>query len=176
MSRVPHDLFEQLFHHATIGIIIYELEDATDPTSLTILAVNENAKTATQANLDAVVGMNIMEAFPNITNTELLDAFSKAVQEQTTQTVPHVIYGDDQIPAGVFSVDAVPLGEGYLAALFTNITKRIQDETALKDKVKECNDLNKSMVGRELTMIEMRRRIAELEGRPMPKHFEEQES
>ncbi len=123
-----------------VGLLIYHLEDFDDPESLKLLYANHAASEYTGADLNELVGMNILEAFPGLKETDLPETYRQvALTKRSLELGAFEYGGDDHVQKGHYSVKAFPMPSDCVGVIFENITVRMQ----LQDLVKKEREKSK---------------------------------
>ena len=127
-----------VFAELNTGLLIYHLVDRGDPASLTLVYTNAAASKYTGADLSALVGKTISEAFPALGHTDLPAAYAKVGNGGHSVNLGAFKYeGDAQVGEGYFAVKAFPMPARCVGVVFENITLRKQiDELVKKERTK----------------------------------------
>lgn len=123
---------QRLFEVIDQAVSIYHLGDASDPNSLRLAAINDQAvaESGTSGDIRALVGERLVDAFPNTLGTPIPEQIASAVTEDRTVDMGEITYKDANVD-GVFTITARPLGDGYVAVCTRNISLRRQAEKTL---------------------------------------------
>lgn len=119
----------RVIENSPVGIYSYKHEGG----ELVLSEVNPAADEIMQMDHQERVGMNIKEAFPNLSETGIPDAFRQVLQTGTPWNSEDVTYSDQHI-TGAFQVHAFRVSADRLAVMFFDVTKRKQAEKTLKDR------------------------------------------
>ncbi|MFX1515491.1 MAG: PAS domain S-box protein [Promethearchaeota archaeon] len=113
------------------------MESATD--GFTLLDSNLNFIDINKAGLEGlglskeeVLGMNILDIFPSLRNTERYEEYLEVIKTGLPYIRDDVIYSDPRIEDKYFSARAFRVGEG-LGIISTDITNRMKAETTRKE-------------------------------------------
>lgn len=116
-----------------VGLLIYHLEDASNSDSLRLLYANKAASEFTGADLGALVGRRILEAFPGLAEGDLPQAYADVVRNGRSLELGTTEYeGDDRVEQGFYSVKAFPMPSRCVGVIFENITVRKKVEELVK--------------------------------------------
>ena len=119
----------RVIENSPVGMYFYEHQGG----HLVLAEVNPAADEIMQMSHEKRVGMNIMEAFPNLEETEIPDAFRQVLQTGDPWNSENVVYSDQDI-SGAFQVHAFRVSADRLAVMFFDITKRKRAEKTLKER------------------------------------------
>jgi len=150
-------LTRSIFAGLNIGLLVYYLQDPTDPTSLTLMYANEEASHYTKADLQKRVGKKIHDAFPALANTDLPGIYASVATERKSRELGVVAYEDDAMEKSYYAVKAFPMPNDCVGIAFENIALRKKVEEmvkqlneALKQKNKEQEKLV-AIISQDLT-------------------------
>lgn len=123
-------IFRAIAHAMDVGLYVWRLTEPGEPRS--IIAVDGNAAAAGFMGVDLRdhVGRRIYEAFPGALDTGMPQLFTEISMSGTPRNLGEQPY-KDEVVEGVFTINAIPFEDGYLAVLFENITERKRAEQAL---------------------------------------------
>ncbi|MBT8402083.1 MAG: PAS domain-containing protein [Rhodothermia bacterium] len=139
MKSIPPNLEDikqwvsAILAEVNIGLLIYHLEDITDFQSLRLLYTNKAASEFTGADLSALEGKRILDAFPGLAEGELPEAYADVVRNKRSIELGTTEYGgDDRVEPGFYSVKAFPMPSQCVGIIFENITVRKKVEELVK--------------------------------------------
>jgi hypothetical protein len=112
---------DAIFSEINIGLIIYHLGDPQDSTSLRLIYANREASRAAGADLQALVGLPILEAFPSLAGTDLPEVYRDIVLTSQPRQLGLVRYGDQRLAQADYSVRAFPMPSACVGVLFENV-------------------------------------------------------
>ena len=112
---------DAVFSQLNIGLLIYHLEEPEEPTSLKLIYANAEASRCTGADLGTLTGKTILEAFPNLADTDLPRIYAEVTKQGKPQKVGVVRYEDAQLERATYSVKAFPMPSSCVGVLFENI-------------------------------------------------------
>ena len=122
-----------MFSELNIGLLIYHLEAPDDPNSLKLLYANQAASEFTGADLSALVGRRILDAFPGLEGSGLPEIYAEVARTRKPYNVGAYEYGgDEQVTQGYYAVKAFPMPSTCAGIVFENITLRKQLEELVK--------------------------------------------
>jgi two-component system cell cycle sensor histidine kinase/response regulator CckA len=124
-------IYRDLVRHLSLGVYVYSLEDAGDPTSLRLVTTNPAASHFTRVPMQTIIGKTIGEAFPDLLTTDLPARYAEVIRTGESIDVGDLPYTDDRIAAGVFRVRACPVSDTSMAVLFEDVTEQRRLEAAL---------------------------------------------
>lgn len=174
LARATAQLYAEAVENMQVGLYIWRLEDFEDPSSLTMVATNPAASQFTGVQKDRVIGQKILDAFPSLADTDILETYAGVVKKQIMVDLGEVAYGDNQIEQSIFAVKAFPLLEDYVGVSFENITQRKEAEVVRLDQAAQLKILfDQSAVGigrasLDGEWIQVNQRLCDLLGYSMP--------
>jgi signal transduction histidine kinase len=128
-------LHPQIVEKAGVGLLVYELEDEGDAASFRIVFVNQTAADLTHNDPKKLMGMSILEAFPNLGETGAPEAFRKAILDESAMDLGDITYGDERIPTAIFAVEAMPLESRFVVVSFRDVTELRALRRELEEKL-----------------------------------------
>ncbi|KAB8141170.1 PAS domain-containing protein [Chloroflexia bacterium SDU3-3] len=143
-----------MFEHMHLGIIIYQLEDPNDDSSLQLITANPAARMFVGGfDILAHVGKRITEIFPNISAyPESLRQYSLVASTGVSQDMGDLPYYDEQLGLDAFySVQAVAIGEMQVAILFEDVTERKRAEDRIRVYEETIGNMETGVVVLHLT-------------------------
>jgi PAS domain-containing protein len=150
-------LFENMLNGFAFCRMIYD--ESKNPTDFIYLEVNHAFGTLT--GLKDVVGKKVTQVIPGIreSNPELFNIYSRvATSGKPEQFETYLPPLSMWLSISVYSPESE-----HFAAVFENITARKNSENSLLQKNAELEKFNKMVVDRELLMVDMKKKIKELE-------------
>ena len=160
MKPANTDVYKLLFDHMLDGLAYCQM--LYDPKGLPVdfiyIEVNNNFEELT--GLQKVIGKKVTELIPGIkdSNPELFEIYGRVAMTGITEKFETYVK-----PLDIwFSISVYSPAKTFFVAVFQNITKHKQAEENLSDRIKDLEFLNKSMVGRELKMVELKKELEEL--------------
>lgn len=119
--------FQTIFHESPLGIIVWKLNDAKDPRSLTLFDYNRYASQAVYRDLPQLRGKSLSEIFPKGEEQGLLKILFDVITTGKAHAVPELLRHDQNFPLTVFSTKFVKCAPDLGAALFRDITQEYLD-------------------------------------------------
>ncbi len=132
---VPADLYRLMFDVAPVGLKLIRLPDADDPDGFRYIAANPASLDALGLDAETVVGHRLVDVFPGVRGTPILDNYHTCARER--RTVP---FGETSFPGPDgqprwYRSHLVFLRKGYACAVFQNVTA----ERAARDQLADAN-------------------------------------
>jgi two-component system, cell cycle sensor histidine kinase and response regulator CckA len=124
-------IYRDLVRHLSLGVYVYSLEDAGDPTSLRLVTANPAASHFTHVPMQTIIGKTIGEAFPDLLTTDLPARYADVIRTGESIDVGDLPYTDDRIAPSIFRVKACPVSDTSMAVLFEDVTEQRRLEAAL---------------------------------------------
>jgi hypothetical protein len=139
MDSLPPDVqsvvttVSAVFAELNTGLLIYYLAEPDDAESLTLVYANAAASQYTGAELSALVGQTIGEAFPSLSDTDLPKTYAEVSSGGQSVNLGAFKYeGDERVGPGYFAVKAFPMPARCVGVAFENITLRKKVDELLK--------------------------------------------
>ena len=132
----PEQLFRSLYQHMNEGVALHEvvLDDTGKPTNYRILAVNPRYEGFTGLAPDRVVGKLATDAYgtPSPPYLEEFTSVGMGAPPRRLETyfAPHDRH---------YEISVAPLGVGFFATIFTDVSERKRQEQALVAKTEELD-------------------------------------
>jgi PAS domain S-box-containing protein len=120
--------FRNIVQASPMGIHLYEL--CGD--ELVLIAANPAADRIISIDHNDYIGRTLLHAFPQLASTEIPTRYLAAAREGTPWHTTSLHYQDERI-SGAFDVFAFQTRPGQMAAMFLDITARLQAEQALRE-------------------------------------------
>jgi signal transduction histidine kinase len=120
-----------------IGVIVYTVDDVDDPGASRIIHCNEAASSILGIDVSGLVGATVTEVFPSSAESGGAAALLDAHRSQRTLELPLLRYDGDQIRRAVYRRTIVPLPGAEVAALFEDVTERVEADQRRADLLDE---------------------------------------
>lgn len=134
--KIPAEAFASLYPEILeampVGVIVLHLENPRDPKTFKIIDINPAAASLTGAKLEDLRGRTLAD-FPKLLKTQFPASCVEALQAQQTMNLGEIIYGDERIREGIYSVQAFPLSDDLLGVVFQNVTEQSRSERELRE-------------------------------------------
>ena len=127
--------FRSIIESSPMGMHLYSLESDG---RLVFQGANPAADRILGVANQQFVGRTIEEAFPALTKTEVPRRYRDVAAKGGLWTTSQIDYKDDRV-AGAFEVYAFQTSPNRMAAMFLDITARLQAEEALREKTEEVD-------------------------------------
>lgn len=112
---------DAIFADLNMGLFIYYLEDPDDPKTLRLVYANNEASRSTGANLNHMIGKSILEAFPNLADTGLPEAFAEVLAKREPKRWENFEYSYKQLQKKTYDVKAFPMPSNCMGVLFESV-------------------------------------------------------
>ncbi|MBF2001401.1 MAG: PAS domain S-box protein [Synechococcales cyanobacterium M58_A2018_015] len=126
-------LYTQMVNQLPLGIVVWRLDDPRNPGSFRLLLANPAASQATGVDFAALIHTTMAEDFPALLQSPLIEHYLAVVQSGQPRDLGNVLYGEDGVTQGVYTLNAFALPDRCLGLVFENITARKQMEAALHE-------------------------------------------
>jgi PAS domain S-box-containing protein len=133
--------FRTIIQASPMGVHMYELEPDG---RLMFIGANPAADELLRVDNSQFMGKTIEEAFPSLVDSEVPDRYRRAASDGTPWRTSQINYKDEQI-AGAFEVQAFQTSPNRMAAMFLDITNRLQAVEALRVSEQRYRELFESM-------------------------------
>lgn len=115
-------LYADATHNMPVGLHIWRLENLQSADSLRLIAANPATIEFTGLAPESVVNKTILESFPALARTEILEQYAEVIRTQKKRNFGEVVYGDDHVEKSIFAIKAFPLPDSCMGVVFDNIT------------------------------------------------------
>lgn len=132
--RESEDRFRELFGNMSSAVAIYDaIGDGED---FIFKDINPACERYEKCSKDQIVGKSVCEAFPGVKEFGLLDVFQRVWRSGLSEHFPTHLYKDQRIE-GWRENFVCKLPSGEIAAIYEDVTARIQADMALREKTEE---------------------------------------
>jgi len=118
------------FRDIPVGLMVWQIGDTNDVSSLRLLTVNEAAERELGTSLRDVIGQEIGQSFPSLLKTNLPDCCRRVIVSGKAEKVGEVRFANGCAQDGIFWFDCFPLPGNCVGTAFENITDRKKIELA----------------------------------------------
>jgi PAS domain S-box-containing protein len=138
-SKESEKRFKDLFNNVAEGVVIYETKD--NGNNFIIKDFNKSAEKIENLKKENVLGKNVLEVFPGVTDFGLFDVFKRVYKTGKAEYFPIKQYNDKRITGWrenyIFKIES-----GELVAVYSDVSeKKINEE-----KVKETKEFLDSII------------------------------
>ncbi|NND71930.1 MAG: hypothetical protein HKN43_10150 [Rhodothermales bacterium] len=131
-------LVSTIFADLNIGMLIYQLEEPGNASSLRLLYANEAASHYTGADLTGRVGKRILEAFPALKDSDIPQSFHDIAHERRSRNLGSFEYdGDKAIERSHYAIKAFPMPSDCVGVAFENISVRKKVSDLVRQRPKK---------------------------------------
>ena len=127
--------FRSIVDASPMGMHLYSLEGDG---RLVLRGANPAADRIIGIRHDPLIGLAIEEAFPNLAQTEVPERYRDIARDGGYWAKPVVGYEDAQIH-GAFEVYAFQTTPGFMAVMFLDVSERLRQQEALRQKTEELD-------------------------------------
>ena len=106
----------------SVGLHVYHLEDLNDDRTLKMILTNPAAEKFTGVAGKEVIGKTLDQNFPGLRKLKIPQMYAKIVRSGVSRDFKDLLYGDERVEKGWFSVRAFPLPGNRMGVTFENIT------------------------------------------------------
>lgn len=136
-SKVDTERFARLAEGLPYGVTVYKAE-SDQMHDLRLVWTNGRPSYESRTHLGASVGQRLGDIAPdpldNAWTRTLAQAWLRVASAQKPEVLEDVPYGGERHPQGWFRVHFVPVGEGYCASVYENVTERRRTLEMLQTK------------------------------------------
>ncbi len=135
--------FVDLFQNASVGMVIWHLDDASDPTSFRLVTVNPAAARMSGMDLLAAVGKRVRDI-----TEEARPRFVELWTETLGDGVPRTwtsVRGDDPETRRTFEARCFALRENYLGVMFEDVSDKVRMTARIDHHVRELERSNREL-------------------------------
>ena len=160
--------YRLLFENMSNGFALHEMiyDNRGRPADYRFLSVNPAFERMTGLKANSIIGRTVKEVLPG-TEEYWIERYGKVAKTGTSAEFEEYSSVMDRW----FDIRAFCPAPDSFAVVFTDITHQKKSEAELKEKLDELDRFNRSAVGRELRMMELKQTINRLTkelGRPEP--------
>jgi len=130
-------LIDTIFSEMNIGLMIFQIEDVNEASTLRLVYANKQADKYTGADLGKLIGKYIFEAFPKLNETDVAQIYAEALRTNQPRTVGVLEYSDENVTKGYYAVKAFPMPNDCVGVLFENVTLRKQLDEMIKNRAEK---------------------------------------
>ena len=138
-------IYEDIVRNIPVGLHVYHLENRDDDRTLRMIATNPAAEAFTGVKGEEVTGKILDENFPNLREQGIPQIYADVVRSGKENRFGDVLYEDERVERGWFSVRAFPLPQDRMAVSFENITERKQAEKMHRESEEKYRSLFENM-------------------------------
>jgi PAS domain S-box-containing protein len=148
--------FKSAVNQMKLGMAVHEMifNKNGDPVDYRFTEVNPEFEKMTGLKKNELIGRTCLDVLPK-TEKFWIETYGKVTKEGVSVTFENYA----SLLKKWFRVYAYKTRENEFAVVFDNITERKKNEEALNLKIKELNEMNSVMVGREIKMTELKEEI-----------------
>ncbi|HJN72826.1 MAG TPA: histidine kinase dimerization/phospho-acceptor domain-containing protein [Myxococcota bacterium] len=132
VGELPSSATLRLLEAMDERVVVLRLEDRSDPRSLRFIWANYEWDPYNELAIEAIIGKRLVDVFPDVAGTAILDAYVGALQSQTAIGLPEMSLGDSRFPEHVYQIQAVPLSEDVVASVVRSRTAQRRAQAALQ--------------------------------------------
>jgi PAS domain S-box-containing protein len=126
---------EEIVASIPVALVVWQLDDVSNPNSLRLTAINHEASRIMQMSADQAVGKLIEEILPRIADTGLPQIYAQVVRSGQAQDIDEIRYGDSSLPDAYYRLRIFPLAGNRVGVTFEDISVRKQAEETLRQIV-----------------------------------------
>lgn len=109
---------DAIFSEINIGLFIYHVERPEDIRTARLIYANREASLVTGTDVGQLVGKLILDAFPQLEGSRVLEAFADVIRTQESRRVGVVEYADANVRPGRYVTRAFPMPDGCFGVVF----------------------------------------------------------
>ncbi len=130
--------FRELFNNISSGVAVYAVEN--NGNDFIFVDFNQAAERIEKVKREDVIGRNVLEVFPSVKDSGLIDVFKKVWE--TGEPVHHpAFFYKNKIVSGWREHYVYKLPTGEISAVYNDVTKRKNDELKLIKSNKKLGEL-----------------------------------
>jgi len=139
------EIYSAIAENIQIGLIIWHLENISDPKSFRLIFANSAASEGAGVNMEQFIGQTMFEAFPMAFETELARQYYDVVRTGKANNLGETWYGDENVPRSIFTLKVFPLPDNHMGIAFENVTEHRQAQAQIKASLREKEVLLKEI-------------------------------
>jgi len=136
------DRFVDLFQNASLGMVIWQLEDPSDLGSFRMVTANPAAARSGRQDLAEAVGRHLRDLAPEL--PPYVELWAETLADRTPRSWTASV-GDDPETLRHFDVRCFALRENYLGVIFEEVTERLRMTERLDHHVRELERSNREL-------------------------------
>jgi hypothetical protein len=109
---------DAILSEINIGLLIYHVDRPDDIRTARLIYANREASRVTGTDVGQQVGKLILDAFPALAGTSVLDRFAEVIERQESLRVGVVEYADANVRHGRYATRAFPMPDQCFGVVF----------------------------------------------------------
>ncbi|MCK5233817.1 MAG: PAS domain-containing protein [Candidatus Aenigmarchaeota archaeon] len=155
--------YMQLFETMTSGVAIYEA--VNNGNDFIFKDFNRAGELIENIKKEDVIGKRVTKIFSGVKEFGLFNVFQRVWRTGKSEYFPEALYKDKRDPGTWRESWVYKMPNGEIVSIYNNITVRKQAEEKINEKVEELEKFYKLAIGRELKMIELKKKIEKLKAK-----------
>jgi len=138
--------FKSVVEHSPLGMMFFSLFSNE---SLVLTGYNSSAERILELSLEKFIGLEFLDVFPKLKETDLLNIFTDIASNGEQYHVDDLVYQDDTI-SGCFEIYAFQTSKDNMSLMFSEISDRKILDIKLKealDRAEESSQLKSNLLG-----------------------------
>lgn len=129
--------YKSVVESLPMGMFIFDLAHNGQ---LVFTGYNEEANRILDVDCRQYIGRDIMDCFPALAGTDIPDKFREVINSGKPWLTDQFVYNNEDVNTA-FMVNVFCIAENRVAAMFADVTERIEAERAIKDSESRLNFL-----------------------------------
>ncbi|HEX8384889.1 MAG TPA: PAS domain S-box protein, partial [Rubricoccaceae bacterium] len=117
-----------LLDRLPIGVSVYRLDKASDPSSLRIVYSNPASGRITGIDVGPLIGRRLVDVLPSAAGSPILDVYADVIRTGQPADLGDVEYKDELIAHRTYHVEALPLPDRSIGIVFEDVTDRKENQ------------------------------------------------
>lgn len=155
--------YMQLFETMTSGVAIYEAVD--NGNDFIFKDFNHAGEKIENIKKENVLGNRVTKIFPGVKEFGLFKVFQRVWRTGKSEYFPEAVYRDERNPDTWRESWVYKMPSGEIVSIYNDISERRKAKEKINEKVEELEKFYKLAIGRELKMIELKKKIEELKAK-----------
>ncbi len=155
-------VYQGVFFECPFGIIVWRLDDAKDPESISLFEHNKYGAKAVYRDLANSKGKKMMEIFPKAKEQGVLQILFEVITTGKPKFVSELLRHDQNFPLTVFTTQFVKCGPGLGAAIFTDITEEYLARQEVQRQKRALDQMSRLPVGESAQLTELKSEVDSL--------------
>lgn len=160
--------FNSIFENINSGAVIYEPYNNGE--DFIFKEVNSAVESIEKVSREKLINKKVTEVFPGAKDFGILSAMRQVYQTGRSLYLPVSFYKDNRVE-GWKENFIFKLPSGEIVVIYEDITKRKIEEQNFKQNLEDLEKINHNLINREMKMIELKKKIKELEEKCAKKDF-----
>ncbi len=135
--------FVDLFQNASVGMVIWHLDDPADPTTFRLVTVNPAAVRSSDWDLRGAIGRQVRDLNQEV-RPQYVDLWTATLGDRVPRSWTNV-RGSDPETRRTFEAQCFALREDYLGVIFDDVSEKVRMAARIDHHVRELERSNREL-------------------------------